>query len=218
MITPPAYRAKRFDLGGLKGISDQTLTLHLALYERYVREANRLSECIDQCLKDGRVDQDDRLVFSELTRRLGYEYNGMMLHEYYFGNLKRQADDPEPSSAFIKAAEATFGSYAMWKMDFVGIADMRGVGWAICYQDPINGRLSNHWVSLHHIGTVIGFTPLLVLDLWEHAYLVDVRSERAEYVESFFSNIAWDVVDERLRVGTTFYLEERRREIYGYPD
>lgn len=218
MMTSTAYQVKQFDLGGLKGISDQTLALHIKLYERYIREANRLTQSLDQYLKGSQVGQNEMPVFSELTRRLGYEYNGIMLHEYYFGNLKRQTEDPQPSLAFVRAAEATFGRYAVWKMDFISIAQMRGVGWAICYQDPLNGRLSNHWVSLHQIGTVIGFTPLLVLDLWEHAYLLDYQSERAAYIESFFSNIAWDVVDKRLTVGTTSYLEGRRREVYGDPE
>jgi Fe-Mn family superoxide dismutase len=218
MIRPPSYQAKRFHLSGLKGLSGQTLERHLKLYEGYVQEANRLTDRIGKCLKDGQVDQDEMPAFSELTRRLGYEYNGMMLHEYYFGNLKRQAEDPQPSSAFVKAAEASFGGYAVWKTEFSSIANMRGVGWAICYHDPLNGQLSNHWVSLHQIGAVAGFTPLLVLDVWEHAYLLDYGSERQNYIEAFFSNIDWGVVDERLRVSTTAYLEGRRREVYGSPD
>lgn len=157
-------------------------------------------------------------AFSELTRPLGYEYNGMMLHEYYFGNLKRQTEDPQPSSAFVKAAKASFGGYAVWKGDFASIANMRGVGWAICYHDPLNGRLSNHWVSLHQIGTVAGFSPLLVLDVWEHAYLLDYRSERVKFFEASFSNIDGGVVDERLRASSTAYFEGRRREVYGYSE
>lgn len=219
MLTPPAYQAKGFHLHGLNGISDRTLELHFGLYEGYAQASNRLTERIGRCLKDGQVDQAEMPAFSELTRRLGYEYNGMVLHEYYFGNLKPHVTkDPEPSTAFIKAAEDTFGSYAAWKGDFTSTANMRGVGWAICYHDPINGRLSNQWVSLHQIGTVAGFTPLLVLDLWEHAYLLDSQSDRPRYIASFFSNIDWDVVDERLKVGTTSFLEGRRREMYGYPE
>ena len=219
MMTPPAYQAKRFHLSGLTGISDRTLELHFMLYEGYVQASNRLTEHIGRCLKDGQVHQAEMQAFSELTRRLGYEYNGMVLHEYYFGNLKHHlTKDPEPSAAFIKAAEGTFDSYAVWKADFTSTANMRGVGWTICYHDPINGRLSNQWVSLDQIGTVAGFAPLLVLDLWEHAYILDSKSDRPQYIETFFSNIDWDVVDERLRVGTTSFLEGRRREMYGYPE
>lgn len=94
------------------------------------------------------------------------------------------------SSSFFKAAEASFGSYAVWKTDFTSTAKMRGVGWVICCHNHLNGRLSNHWVSLHEIGIVVGFTPLLVLDVWEPAFLLDYKpSEKPLYIEAFFSNI-----------------------------
>jgi superoxide dismutase, Fe-Mn family len=77
---------------------------------------------------------------------------------------------------------------------------MRGVGWAICYQNPANGRLSNHWITLHEVGNVSGFRPVLVMDVWEHAYLLDYKpSERQKYIEAFYSNIDWNVVHKRLR-------------------
>ena len=128
----------------------------------------------------------------------------MVLHEYYFGNMKRGgAGNPERNSAFFKAAEQSFGSYAVWKTDFVGVGKMRGVGWAICNQNPANDRLSNHWISLHEIGNVAGFNPLLVMDVWEHAYLLDYEpAERPKYIEAFFSNIDWNSVEERLKKGT----------------
>jgi Fe-Mn family superoxide dismutase len=200
MIANNSYKAKQFDLSGLNGISDKTLELHFKLYEGYVKETNNLSERIAKILEDGNVDQDEMPAYSELTRRLGFEYNGMVLHEYYFGNMKRQgADDPAKESNFMKAAEASFGSYDIWKADFVGIGKMRGVGWAMCYQNPANGRLSNHWITLHETGNVSGFTPVLVMDVWEHAFLLDyMPAERPKYIEAFFSNIDWDAAEGRL--------------------
>ncbi len=132
------YKPKQFDLSGLNGISDQTLEMHFKLYEGYVKETNNLTSRITEFLKDGKVDQEEMPAYSELTRRLGFEYNGMVLHEYYFENMKKGSTttDPDKTSAFAKAAEATFGSYDIWKADFVGIGKMRGVGWAICYQNP----------------------------------------------------------------------------------
>jgi Fe-Mn family superoxide dismutase len=147
------------------------------------------------------VDQEEISAYSELTRRLGFEYNGMVLHEYYFGNMKREGTgNPEKNSTFFRAAEASFGSYDIWKADFVGIGKMRGVGWAICYQNPANGRISNHWITLHETGNVAGFNPILVMDVWEHAFLLDYKpAERPKYIEAFFSNIAWDMVENRLK-------------------
>lgn len=205
------YPVKEFNLSGLQGISDKTLEMHFKLYAGYVKETNRLNEKIAEFLKDGKIDQEEMPAYSELTRRLGFEYNGLVLHEYYFGNLKKQGGGaPDQKSAFFKAAEASFGSYELWKTDFVGVGKMRGVGWAICYQDPENGQLSNHWITLHQIGNVAGFTPVLVMDVWEHAFLLDYApADRPKYIEAFFSNIDWQTVEGRLqqtkkeRVATT---------------
>jgi Fe-Mn family superoxide dismutase len=198
------YQPKQFNLSGLSGISDETLGMHFKLYEGYVTQTNLLTEKIAEILKDGHIDHEEMPAYSELTRRLGFEYNGMVLHEYYFGNMKRGgAGDPERNSAFVKAAEQSFGSYAVWKADFVGVGEMRGVGWAICNQNPANDRLSNHWISLHQIGNVAGFKPVLVMDVWEHAYLLDYKpAERPKYIEAFFSNIDWNSVEGRLRKKT----------------
>jgi len=205
MTNTGTYQAREFNLSNLKGISDQTLEMHFKLYEGYVKETNKLNERIAEFIKDGNVDQEEMPAYSELTRRLGFEYNGMVLHEYYFENMKSGGGtgDPNQGSTFRKGAESSFGSYAIWKADFVGIGKMRGVGWAICCENPANGRLSNHWVSLHEVGNVAGFTPILVMDVWEHAYLLDYKpAERPKYIEAFFSNIDWQAVETRLPVPT----------------
>jgi Fe-Mn family superoxide dismutase len=197
------YQARQFNLSGLKGISDQTLEMHFKLYEGYVKETNNLTQRINDFISDGKVDQEEMPAYSELTRRLGFEYNGMVLHEYYFDNLVGGGGgtgDPDRTSQFLKAAEASFGSYDIWKTDFVGIGKMRGVGWAICYQNPSNGRLSNHWITLHETGNVAGFNPILVMDVWEHAFLLDYKpAERPKYIEAFFANVAWNEVEKRLQ-------------------
>jgi len=204
MSSADSYKARQFNLSGLKGISDKTLELHFKLYEGYVKETNNLTEKIWQFIQDGKVDQEEMPAYSELTRRLGFEYNGMVLHEYYFENLKKGTGTGEPgrSSKFLKAAEASFGGYDIWKADFEGIGKMRGVGWAICYENPANRRLSNHWISLHETGNVAGFNPILVMDVWEHAYLLDFKTERPKYIEAFFSNIDWSAVEGRVSQGT----------------
>jgi Fe-Mn family superoxide dismutase len=202
MSTTTSYQAREFNLSGLNGISDQTLEMHFKLYEGYVKETNKLSEAIYKFIQDGQVDQEEMPAYSELTRRLGFEYNGMVLHEYYFDNLKRGGGtgDADRTAQFTRAAESSFGSYEIWKADFVGIGKMRGVGWAICYQNPGSGRLSNHWITLHETGNVAGYDPILVMDVWEHAYLLDYKpAERPKYIEAFFSNIDWTMVEKRLQ-------------------
>lgn len=200
MTNDQAYKPKQFNLSGLSGISDQTMEMHFKLYEGYVKETNKLNERISEFLADGQVDQEEMPAYSEITRRLGFEYNGMVLHEYYFGNLTPGgAGDPGFNSHFARTAQESFGSFYLWKADFLGVGKMRGIGWAICYQNPANGRLSNHWVTLHEVGNVSGFTPVVVMDVWEHAYLLDYKpSERGKYIEAFFSNIDWNALDRRL--------------------
>jgi len=205
MIDQLRYTPKQFNLSGLEGISDQTLEMHFKLYEGYVEETNRLTEKIKELLATGQIDQEEMPAYSELTRRLGFEYNGMVLHEYYFDNLKRGGSGhPDHASDFYQAAETSFGRYEIWRADFIGVGKMRGVGWAICYQDPVRKRLSNHWVTLHEVGNVAGFTPILVMDVWEHAFLLDYKpAERPKYIEAFFSNIDWDAVERRVQEGAT---------------
>ena len=200
MLQTTAYKPRQFNLSGLQGISDKTLETHFKLYEGYVKSVNELNEKIAEMLKDGRVDQDEFPAYSELNRRLGFEYNGMVLHEYYFQNLQKQGSgNPASGSNFTKAAEKSFGSYDLWKTDFVGIGKMRGVGWAICYQDPGTGIISNHWITLHEIGNVSGFIPVLVMDVWEHAFILDYApADRPKYIEAFFSNVNWQAVESRL--------------------
>ena len=197
-----AYDVKPFNLYGLNGISDRTLDMHMKLYEGYVKASNQLTTQIGSMLSDGQIDQEEMPAYSELTRRLGFEYNGMVLHEYYFENLtKGGSKKPGQGSSFVKAAEDTFGTYDRWKLDFSSVGKMRGVGWAMCYANPHSGRLSNHWISLHEHGNVAGFIPVLVMDVWEHAYLLDYKqAERASYIEAFFSNIDWKTVEMRLQL------------------
>jgi Fe-Mn family superoxide dismutase len=194
------YKTQTFALSGLQGISDKTLEMHFKLYDGYVKQTNLLTEQLEDILKDGKIDPDETPAYSELTRRMGFEYNGMVLHEYYFGNLKADADpEPKKTSPFRRVCEEDFGTFEMWKTDFVGVGKMRGVGWAVCYQDPRSLRISNHWVTLHEVGNVSGFVPVLVMDVWEHAFLLDYPpSERGKYIDAFFANVDWAAVEKRL--------------------
>ncbi|MFO0729584.1 MAG: Fe-Mn family superoxide dismutase [Nitrospiraceae bacterium] len=213
MLNSQTYEVKHFDLSDLDGISDRTLHMHFGLYEGYVKAANQLHAQLVEFMRDGRVDQEEMPAYSELNRRLGFEYNGMILHEHYFGNLSRRDSEPPGSvSAFRQAVEASFGTFERWKADFSSVGMLRGIGWAICHLDPSSGRMSNQWVSLHEHGNVTGFIPLLVMDVWEHAYLLDYSpAERKQYIEAFFRNIDWECVEDRLQLGLLTGTHGHRR-------
>jgi len=193
------YKPQQFKLSGLKGISDQTLEMHFKLYEGYVKATNELTERITAILADGKVDQEEMPAYSELNRRLGFEYNGMVLHEYYFANMKRNGGgEPPKRSSFREAVERSFPTFEIWKTDFTSVGKMRGVGWSIAYIDPATSVVSNHWIELHQTGNVAGFIPLVVMDVWEHAFLLDYKpADRPKYIEAFMSNLDWDAVERR---------------------
>ncbi len=186
---------------GLAGISDAQVAEHLKLYAGYVKRTNALTEKLFALCSEGKASGADP-VYAELTRRMGFEYDGMILHEYYFGNMKAGAQAEPPAGSPLRTAiESSFGGkYDLWLADFRAVATMPGVGWAIAYQDPSNGWISNHWITLHNDGHPAGFKPILVMDGWEHAFMRDYQAtERGKYVDAFFKNICWDTCEKRLR-------------------
>ena len=190
-----SFKARSFPLSGLTGISDKTLEMHFGLYEGYVKETNQLTEQLAELVKAGKAAKNP--VYAEMNRHLGYEYGGMILHEYYFENLAPKGKG-KPSAQLTKALEDTFGSFETWKADFMAVGGTRGVGWAVLFRDPITVRMTNQWITLHEQGVPAGYSPILVMDAWEHAFLLDYKpSERAKYIEAFFSNVNWEEVGER---------------------
>lgn len=200
MGTTTTYTARTFDLSDLTGISNETLAMHFKLYEGYVTNTNVLNQRIADLIGTGTLGPTQSAAFSELKRRFGFEYNGMVLHEYYFENMQKHGTgDPSTGDQFVNAATDSFGDYDVWKADFMNTGKMRGVGWAAVYQDPSNGAISNHWINLHETGNVAGYKPILIMDVWEHAFIKDYAPvDRPKYIEAFFANINWDVVNSRL--------------------
>jgi Fe-Mn family superoxide dismutase len=193
------YVPRTWNLSGLQGISDKTLQTHFGLYEGYVKNTNLLDEQIATMIGAGEASASN-LAFAELTRRLGFETNGMRLHEYYFDNMTAQPATSRKTPRFEGAATSVYGSYKNWETDFVAIGTMRGVGWAIAYYDVKAARLRNHWITLHEEGDISGLIPVLVMDVWEHAWLLDYKpAERPKYIEAFFNHIDWSMVEQRLK-------------------
>ena len=200
-LTLERYTPKTWNLSGLQGISDKTLEVHFGLYEGYVKNVNLLNEQIAELTGSGQ-NAPTNPHFAELRRRFGWEFDGMRLHEYYFGNLAKGGG--EPPRALNDAVAGTFGDFETWKKDFVATGGMRGVGWAIAYQDSSTGAISNYWISLHEDGHPAGLQPILVMDVWEHAFMLDYKpAERGKYIEAFFANVDWNAVAGRLSSGRT---------------
>ncbi len=191
-----AYTVKDFsNLISMDGFSKTLLTNHFTLYQGYVTNTNKLMDLLAAVLGEGKVGTPE---YAELKRRMGFEFNGMRLHEYYFENLGGTRSLELAGKLGKKLAE-DFGSYEDWERDFKGTGMMRGIGWTILYQDNITGRLMNQWINEHETGHLAGCIPVLVMDVFEHAYLTDYGLKRAEYIASFFKNIDWRAAEGRLK-------------------
>ena len=191
-----SYTAKDYaKLLGMPGFGETLLKNHFTLYQGYVTNTNKVLDALDQLVKEGKTATPE---FAELKRRLGWEFNGMRLHEYYFENLGGKAPLDKNGKLAKKLAES-FGSYEAWEKDFKGTGAMRGIGWAVLYQDPANGRLLNFWINEHDVAHPAGGTPILIMDVFEHAFMLDYGLKRADYIEAFFKNIDWKAVEARLK-------------------
>lgn len=190
------YPELKFDLSGLNGISDAQLDVHFKLYAGYVANTNKLNETLQQLEAEGKGGTP---LWAELKRRAGWEYNGKILHELYFGGLTRSPRPLAAGSALARAFADSFGSAEAWKKSVVTCTTMRGIGWVVTYQDPANGQLTTHWITEHEMGHPAGFRPIVVLDLWEHAFMVDYKpAEKAKYVEAYFANLDYAACEKRL--------------------
>ncbi len=190
-----AYVAKDYNsLVGMAGFSETLLKNHFTLYQGYVTNTNKLVDTLDQLLKDGKAGTPE---YGELKRRFGWEFNGMRLHELYFDNLGGQGGI-DKAGPLAKKMVQSFGSYEAWEKDFRATGSMRGIGWVVLYQDPIGNRLTNFWINEHDIGHPAGCAPLVVMDVFEHAFMIDYGLKKADYIEAFFNNIAWTAVSARM--------------------
>lgn len=190
------YEAKNYEnLIGMEGFSEQLLKNHFTLYQGYVVNVNKLNDILKAMEKEGKFGVPE---FAELNRRFGWEFNGMRLHEYYFENLAKGEGKPDAGSELSKKMTAEWGSYEAWEKNFKAMGMMRGIGWVILYCDGKSGRLFNVWINEHDVGHLAGATLILVMDVFEHAYMTDYGIKKADYVEAFFKNINWPVAAERL--------------------
>jgi len=189
------YQSKDYNrLLGMGGFSDTLLKNHFTLYQGYVTNTNKVMESLNQLLKEGKTGTAE---YAELKRRLGWEFNGMRLHEYYFENLGGKGGINKGGKLYQKLAES-FGSNEAWEKDFRATGSMRGIGWAVLYQDVLSGKFINFWINEHEVGHPAGGVPILIMDVFEHAFMIDYGLKRADYIEAFFRNINWTEVEKRL--------------------
>jgi superoxide dismutase, Fe-Mn family len=170
------FEEAKFEIPELKGISEKTIEEHLKLYSGYVKNIN--------------------LILENDNSKIGFEFDGMRNHEYYFASLEGGAKELEKESALKKQIEKDFGSFEMWLTRFKTLAMTRGAGWAMLYYDPMTKQLLNAWIDEHHIGQLASCQIILALDMWEHAFYLDFQTNKKDYIESFFENLNWSVIEK----------------------
>jgi Fe-Mn family superoxide dismutase len=190
MYTPKDYK----HLIGIEGLSNKLLSNHFSLYEGYVKNTNKLFELIDNLHDSGETNSP---VFAELKRRLGWEWNGMRLHEYYFENLTKNFKNINENSALYKKIIAGYDNFNYWLEDFRAAASMRGIGWVVLYYDKEDDCLINSWINEHDAGHPAGCTPVLIMDVFEHAFTLDYGIKKADYINAFFKIIDWPAAEKR---------------------
>ncbi|OGZ96229.1 MAG: superoxide dismutase [Candidatus Sungbacteria bacterium RIFCSPLOWO2_02_FULL_51_17] len=189
------YEPKNYEhLLGAPGFSEQSLKNHFTLYQGYVKNVNTLVQEREALIRDGRGGAPQ---YAELTRRFGWEFNGMRLHELYFGNMAQSGVALASDSLLGNELVRVFGSFENWEKDFRAAGGMRGIGWVVLYFDPEAKMFFNVWVNEHDMGHLATAVPLLVLDVFEHAYMLDYGIKKAEYLDAFFKVVNWSVVSDR---------------------
>jgi len=191
------FQAQKFNIPALKGISGKTIEEHLKLYEGYVKNANGILELLGKYSAD---PVTNTYVMGELGRRFSFEYNGMRNHEVYFASLEGGPTPLADNSILKKTIVAECGSFEAWLAAFKSLALTRGIGWAVLWYDRKDDRLLASWVDEQHLGQLNDCAMILALDMWEHSYVADYApSGKKQYVEDFFANLNWEVVEGRFK-------------------
>ncbi len=196
------YTPRTFTLPDLKGLSHKQVEVHLALYEGYVKHVNILLETIQRLRSENA--EANAFVINELRRRLGFEFDGMRMHEYYFEQFEGGVSQTNEHSPLATAASEKYGNWASFLTHLKEVAGTRGIGWVVTYYDPRIHSLHTAYVGDHEIGQLAGLPIVLAIDLWEHAYMVDyVPADKKHYVEAFLENVNWNLVNERFASAAT---------------
>ena len=193
------YQPREYSLYELEGFSSRAVAVHLDLYRGHVETVNRLlaARAAAEPRSGGRNGEPAILAGDACA----VEYNGMVLHELFFEGLTTALGTyPPPDGAFARAAERSFGGIDAWKRDLRMLAATPRPGWALCALDRSSRRLFNVWIDLHELGLPAHTDPVLVVDLWEHAWISDFEpAQRGDYIDLMLTQTDWQVVEKRCR-------------------
>lgn len=190
-------QSRRFNFDDIVGLSRNQLRQHYQLYLGYIRLRDEILVNLEN---PGLSSYEYRGLKNGET----YALNGIILHELYFANLGQSTE--EPSRRLLYLINRDFGSYENWLADFIRTGKV-GRGWSVLAYDYRDDMLHNIMQDAHNEGPVWDAQPLLVLDVYEHAYMIDFGIDKDRYLEVFQENIDWSEVNDRFG-DVNIYLEE----------
>lgn len=190
------YEVKSFDLSGVQGLSKRAVDLHLGLYKGYVDQLNKL---LEQNLVAAAAASP--LALDGYNRRFAFEFNGVKLHELFFEQLAGKPNQAASADgALSQLLKNGFEGFAGYRAAVEALAKTRGVGWVVTLRDRAAGRLYNAWVDLHHVHLPAHADIVFVLDMWEHAFLLDFTpAQKADYAKIVLDNVDWTIVEQRCK-------------------
>lgn len=197
------YEAKQFQIPELEGISTKSVEEHIGLYQGYVKNFNAMSNLIIDLSKD---PEKNVHAMAEIRRRRSFEFGGMRLHELYFSQWEGGAKPLNADSDFSKSLARNFGGGGQDEMvSWVKETGMmRGPGWSLLYWDSVGQTFHIGFSGEQHQGHFVTLPVILALDVWEHAFLLDYGAQgKAKYVDAFFKNLNWSVIEQRFATATT---------------
>lgn len=195
------YEAKKFTIPALDGISQKQIDMHIGLYEGYVKHINLLrSQIADLSQQDA-----EKFAFSieSVRRRMGFEFNGMRMHEFYFPQWEG-GPTPEPrGSELDRALSEKYGTWDDFISHFKKVGMSRGSGWCTLAWDKSGNTPHIWWTVDHELGMLANVEVLLAMDMWEHSYMVDyLPAEKSKHIDAFLKNLNWKVVEDRFARAT----------------
>jgi Fe-Mn family superoxide dismutase len=185
------YKGQNYDrLLGMPGFSDESLKSHFKLYEEYVARFNRMLDVLNGVRRD-------KPEYDEIKARFAWDFNGVRLHESYFGNMTKHFKVLDQESDLASQIAKTYGSMEAWENDFRELSLTPGEGWTVLAWDPEGRTLLNLWIKGHEVGTLFYCVSLLVNDCFDHAYMTDYGDDRADHTEAYLKVIDWEEVEKR---------------------
>jgi superoxide dismutase, Fe-Mn family len=191
--------AKKFDrlIGEISGLSEKQLRAHFGLYQGYVKKLNEIEQklvAVDTASANSSYGE-----ISELMRRRPFAYNGAYLHQLYFENLTGR--ELQPDGDLRAAIEKQFRSVEEW-FEQVRAGLLSEPGWVLLVRSRLDGDLRNILLSQHHVGLLAEHDIILAFDGWEHAYMIDYATDKADYIDMLNRVIDWNVASQRYETAT----------------